>query len=65
MWLTLLWLRWLWIVHVPGRLWYDRRGQALVEYVILLVIVVVIVGGALLTLHDTLGSKLLDYNDAL
>lgn len=43
----------------------DTYGQGLMEYLIIIVIVVLVVAGAALTVHESLGSKLLEYNDAL
>ena len=43
----------------------DRRAQGTVEFILIIVIVVVIIGGVIWEMHESIGSKLQEYNDAL
>lgn len=43
----------------------DKSGTSTVEWLVIAVIIVAVVGGILLTLFDTIQSKLTDINDAL
>lgn len=52
-------------LEVKEMLLYDTRGQGMVEYIIVIAIIALIVGGAILTLTEGIGDKLLEFNDAL
>ncbi len=43
----------------------DRRAQGTVEFIIIIVIIVVVIGGVLWEMHESIGDKLQEYNNAL
>jgi len=43
----------------------DRRAQGVVEFILIIVIVVVVLGGVIWDMHEAIGDKLQEYNDAL
>jgi Flp pilus assembly pilin Flp len=43
----------------------DTRGQNAVEWLLVVVIVVAVVGGIIVTISESLATKLTEYNDAL
>ena len=43
----------------------DQRAQGVVEFILIIVIVVVVLGGVVWEMHQSIGNKLQEYNNAL
>ena len=43
----------------------DRYAQGVIEFILIIVIVVVVLGGVVWEMHQSIGNKLQEYNNAL